>query len=237
MSDPSDSLKLEGEIMRLSFTVAMTLGIVLSGVSPAHAETDPFPGVEHMGEIPNTRISSPAGSQQAQWEATSTFQDYLAQDCPEGSGRAIAVDVAVMVWSNYCVKTWRSQAVIRAWEKYFSDEAEGRALAYEQSLAWNKANPGKQKCFSYGPLTSPDGGTTSGGVCANAVSTSELVNLGPEGTDVTSNSLSNSPAESTVTSDEQAVASDSLSLEQSVSESITDFPDFPVRFLASLPRG
>lgn len=223
--------------MKLPFAVAIAIAIVLSGVSPAHAETDPFPGVEHMGEIPGTRISSPAGSQQAQWEATSTYQDYLAQDCPEGSGRAIAVDVAVMVWSNYCVKTWRSQAVIRAWEKYYSDEAEGRALAYEQSLAWNKANPGKQKCFSYGPLTSPDGGTTSGGVCANAVSTSELVNQSTEGNDVTSNSLPNSPAGSTVASDEQSDATNTLSQEQAVSESNTEFPEFPVRFLASLPRG
>ena len=230
--------------MRLSFTVAMALGIVLSGVSPAQAETDPFPGVEHMGEIPNTRISSPAWSQQAQWEATSTYQDYLAQGCPEGSGRAIAVDVAVMVWSNYCVKTWRSQAVIRAWEKYYSDEAEGRALAYEQSLAWNKANPGKQKCFSYGPLTSPDGGTTSGGVFANAVAAVDLLTVTP--------SVSPNSSESIATSTDTLVRGEAAGFNSRsnvfpVSEALPEslqlveadrsLPAVAVRLLASLPRG
>jgi hypothetical protein len=202
--------------MKLSFTVAIALGVVLSGVSPAHAETDPFPGVEHMGEIPGTRISSPPWSQQAQWESTDTYQNYLALGCPEGSGRAIAVDVAVMVWSNYCVKTWRSQAVIRAWEKYYSDEAEGRATAYEQSLAWNKANPGKQKCFSYGPLTSPDGGTTSGGVCANAVAAET------NGTQSTIQSESNPLTPSPVT---LPAASDSTLLSDPVEEEPVDASD------------
>ncbi len=201
--------------MKLSFTVAIALGVVLSGVSPAHAETDPFPGVEHMGEIPGTRISSPPWSQQAQWESTDTYQNYLALGCPEGSGRAIAVDVAVMVWSNYCVKTWRSQAVIRAWEKFYSDEAEGRATAYEQSLAWNKANPGKQKCFSYGPLTSPDGGTTSGGVCANAVAVATETN----GTESTIQSESNPITPIPVT---LPAASDSTSLSETVEDKPLD---------------
>jgi hypothetical protein len=249
MSDLGDSLKLEGEIMRLPFTVAIALGIVLSGISPAHAETDPFPGVEHMGEIPGTRISSPAWSQQAQWESTPTYQNYLAQGCPEGSGRAIAVDVAVMVWSNYCVKTWRSQAVIRAWEKYYSDEAAGRALAYEQSLAWNRANPGQQKCFSYGPLTSPDGGTTSGGVCANAVAAEDVATDSPTSESVnpvTSNPTEPaSPTDTVVSSDSANSISESENLEDSepLSQSLQVidpeglFPALTVRLIASLPRG
>jgi hypothetical protein len=228
--------------MKLSFTVAIALGIVLSGVSPAHAETDPFPGVEHMGEIPGTRISSPAWSQQAQWESTDTYQNYLALGCPEGSGRAIAVDVAVMVWSNYCVKTWRSQAVIRAWEKYYSDEAAGRASAYEQSLAWNKANPGKQKCFSYGPLTSPDGGTTSGGVCANAVVAETI------GTESTIRSESNPltpspvtlPTDSDSTSLSETVEEEPLAaseLEESTATLNTQAPIITMRIQLSPPRG
>ena len=227
--------------MKLSFTVAIALGIVLSGVSPAHAETDPFPGVEHMGEIPGTRISSPAWSQQAQWEATDTYQNYLALGCPEGSGRAIAVDVAVMVWSNYCVKTWRSQAVIRAWEKYYSDEAEGRATAYEQSLAWNKANPGKQKCFSYGPLTSPDGGTTSGGVCANAVpaenTTPDFINRS-EGNATTTSPVT-LPAASDSTSLSETVEDEPLEsseLEESTVGLVAQEPLVTVRIKLS-PRG
>lgn len=223
--------------MKIQFMVAIALGVVLSGVSPANAETDPFPGVEHMGEIPGTRISSPAWSQQAEWESTATYQNYLALGCPEGSGRAIAVDVAVMVWSNYCVKTWRSQAVIRAWEKYYSDEAEGRALAYEQSLAWNKANPGKQKCFSYGPLTSPDGGTTSGGVCANPAEA--------ESSNAENSIYGETQPDSMTTSDSQATISDS-SQTQTVDRSAANAqleisgdpsPVFSIRLIANLPRG
>jgi hypothetical protein len=223
--------------MKLSFTVAIALGIVLSGVSPAHAEIDPFPGVEHMGEIPGTRISSPAWSQQAEWEATSTYQSYLAQGCPEGSGRAIAVDVAVMVWSNYCVKTWRSQAVIRAWEKYYSDEAQGRATAYEQSLAWNRANPGKQKCFSYGPLTSPDGGTTSGGVCANPVTAEEAASNAPSEQEAVSDTVDTTAVNGSDSVGSNAAAPDGNDAENRLIESEDSFPTITVRLLASLPRG
>jgi hypothetical protein len=220
--------------MKLPFTVVIALGVVLSGVSPAHAESDPFPGIEHMGEIPGTRISSPAFSQQAEWEATATYQNYLAQDCPEGSGRAIAVDVAVMVWSNYCVKTWRSQAVIQAWEKFYSDEAEGRANAYEQSLAWNKANPGKQRCFSYGPLTSPDGGTTSGGVCANPIPSQEGSNLDEFNENISSD------YENLFGRNGSSPGSDPLFDEAGTlitADSGDSTPAVAVHLLASLPRG
>jgi hypothetical protein len=223
--------------MKLSFTLAIALGVVLSGAVPANAETDPFPGVEHMGEIPGTRISSPAWSQQAQWESTATYQNYLAQGCPEGSGRAIAVDVAVMVWSNYCVKTWRSQEVIRAWEKYYSDEAAGRELAYEQSLAWNKANPGKQKCFSYGPLTSPDGGTTSGGVCANAVATEDVISQDPEPEDAQPDTSTTGATDFGFSAAEEPVENENLANTESILESDNSFQVFAVRLIASLPRG
>lgn len=149
--------------------VVIAIGLALSGVSPAQAEGDPFPGVEHMAEIPGTRVSSPAGFTQSQWESSDTYISYITTGCPAGSGNAVSVDVSQKIWSNYCVKTWRSQSTVDAWQKYYDDEAAARAAALEQSLAWNTANPGQQKCFSYGPLTSPDGGTSSGGVCANPV--------------------------------------------------------------------
>jgi hypothetical protein len=150
--------------------VVIALGLALSGVSPAQADSDPFPGVEHMAEIPGTRVSSPAGFTQSQWESSDTYISYITAGCPAGSGNAVSVNVSQKIWSNYCVKTWRSQSTVDAWQKYYDDEAAARAAALEQSLAWNTANPGQQKCFPYGPLTSPDGGTSSGGVCANPVS-------------------------------------------------------------------
>jgi hypothetical protein len=156
--------------MKRIFAVSVALGLVLGAIAPAHAESDPFPGVEHMAEIPGTRVSSPAGFTQSQWESSDTYLSYITAGCPAGSGNAVSVDVSQKIWSNYCVKTWRSQSNIDAWQQYYKDEAAAKAAALEQSLAWNTANPGQQKCFPYGPLTSPDGGTSSGGVCANPVS-------------------------------------------------------------------
>lgn len=155
--------------MKKLFVLAIATLFALLGLSPATAEADPFPGVDHMAEIPGTRVSSPAGFTQSQWESSDTYLAYARAGCPAGSGSAISVDVSQKIWSNYCVKTWRSQSTIDAWQKYYSDEAAAKAAALEQSVAWNTANPGKQKCFPYGPLTSPDGGVTSGGVCANPV--------------------------------------------------------------------
>ena len=170
--------------MKKLIIAVITTASLFFGLAPAWAETDPFPGVEHMNEIPGTRVSSPAGFTQAQWEATETYQSFIASGCPAGSGNAVSVNVSEKIWSNYCVKTWRPQSVIDAWQKYYADEQAARDSAYQQSLAWNTANPGQQKCFQWGPLTSPEGGVSSGGVCANpvysAAASSESVTREPE---------------------------------------------------------
>ena len=138
----------------------------------ANADTDPFPGVANSAEIPGTRISSSAGMTQSQWEATSTYQAFT---CPSGAGRGIGVDLNFTtdrsddVQYAYCVKTWRSSETINAETKYRIDIETAQASALALSLAWNTANPGQQKCFQWGPITSPSGGTSSGGVCANPV--------------------------------------------------------------------
>jgi hypothetical protein len=140
--------------------------------SVASADTDPFPGVANGSEIPGTRISSSPGVSQAQWESTST---YLAFSCPAGSGRGMGVDMNFTTtnsddtWYAYCVKTWQSTAAVDAENKYRADLADAQAIALAQSQEWNAAHPGQQKCFQWGPITSPSGGTSSGGVCANPV--------------------------------------------------------------------
>ena len=154
----------------------IALGVVLlSLLTPmANAESDPFPGVANGAEIPGTRVSSPAGMSESDFYASSA---YLAHTCPSGSGRGIGVDLAFTTDRSkhvryvYCVKTWRSTETIDAEAKYQADLAAAQAAALAQSQAWNAANPGQQKCFQWGPITSPSGGTSSGGVCANPVGT------------------------------------------------------------------
>ena len=63
-------------------------------------------------------------------------------------------------------------ARVAADEDYRSRENTARASAEAQSLAWNTANPGQQKCFQWGPIVHSNGVSTgSGGVCANPVGT------------------------------------------------------------------
>jgi len=150
--------------------------VAFSMIMPiSNANSDPFPGVANGAEIPGTRVSSPPGQSEADWYASSA---YTSHTCPSGSGRGVGVDLAFTtdrskhVRFAYCVKTWQPQTAIDAQAKYRADRDAAIAAALAQSQAWNAANPGQQKCFQWGPITNPNGGTESGGVCANPVASS-----------------------------------------------------------------
>lgn len=101
-----------------------------------------------------------------------------------------------------------------AWDKYYADVDAAQKAAEDESKAWNAANPGKQKCVQWGPIVNPEGGESSGGVCANPVSL-------PSGSigesDISSSpSVSISPSGSVGESD---VSSTSSSASQAVSAS------------------
>lgn len=133
-----------------TFLIPTLAALLAFGVAPAaNADTDPFPGVAYMAEIPGTRVSGD-----------------IALNCPAGSGRGIEVGNGTF---TYCVKTWRSAETLAAWSTYRASVDAGQAAALLQSQQWNEAHPGQQKCFQWGPFTDPDGGTSSGGVCANPV--------------------------------------------------------------------
>ena len=151
------------------------LTISFSIVVPfASADTDPFPGVANGATIPGTELYGSPGQSQVDFEASPQRQSHT---CPSGSGRGGGVDLAFTSdrskhrFFTNCVKTWQSSAAIDAEAKYRADLAAAQAAALAQSQAWNAANPGQQKCFQWGPITSPSGGTSSGGVCANPVGT------------------------------------------------------------------
>ena len=76
-------------------------------------------------------------------------------------------------WFRVCVKNpWREPIPRSVTSNYEAQKSAAMAEALAKSLAWNTENPGKQKCFEWGPLTNPSGGTESGGVCANPVGVS-----------------------------------------------------------------
>jgi hypothetical protein len=124
----------------------------LLSLSNAFADTDPFPGVSNGQEIPGTRVD---GQQPI--------------DCPAGSGRGIEVNATTGATYTYCVKTWQSQEHIYADAAYRAQVAAAQADALQLSQSWNAEHPGQQKCFPWGPFTDPNGGTSSGGICANPV--------------------------------------------------------------------
>jgi hypothetical protein len=76
-------------------------------------------------------------------------------------------------WFRVCVKNpWREPIPRSVQTNYETQKSAAIAEALAKSQAWNTENPGKQKCFEWGPLTNPSGGTESGGVCANPVGVS-----------------------------------------------------------------
>ena len=216
---------------RKSFLISFICICLLSSFSKSFAETDPFPGIANGSEIPGTRIQSTPGVTQSQWESTDTYKNW---SCPANSGRAMGVDLNFTTtnsddyWFNYCVKQWQPQSEIDAWAKYRSDLAAAQSSAEAQSRAWNAANPGKQKCVQWGPITDPNGGTSSGGVCANPVEpgpnttvqsqAAESV-VGPTSTSTSSSSSSSSSDTNTSTVSTSSSSSSTSSTSTSTSSS------------------
>ncbi len=140
------------------------LTISFSIVVPfASADTDPFPGVANGAEVGSRQPINPSTGNPVDGSA--------AISCPAGTGRSQVANATTKEQYLVCTKNWQPQATVDAEAKYRSDLAAAQAAALAQSLAWNTANPGQQKCFQWGPITSPSGGTSSGGVCANPVGT------------------------------------------------------------------
>jgi hypothetical protein len=156
--------------MNLKHLVTISLiSISLSFVMPiAIADTDPFPGVAHMGEIPGTRVSSAAGQSQSAWEATDTYKNRPV--CTSGSGSGVGVGGGI--YYSYCVKTWQPQATIDVEADFRNRQNLAVAQATLESQQYAAANPGLQKCVTWGPVVHANGvSTASGGVCANVVGT------------------------------------------------------------------
>jgi hypothetical protein len=193
------------KLQKYAFAIVVALITPLIGALPSWADTDPFPGVEYRQEIPGTRISGAVGES---WDSFNASAAVAAHSCAAGSGNASEFNASGPVRSYYCVKTWQPTSTIDAWAEYREALAAAQAAAAAESQAWNEANPGKQKCVQWGPITSPDGGVSSGGVCANIVSgTSSSPSVGqeqPAGTvgegDISSPSSSSSVSQTTSSS-------------------------------------
>ena len=151
--------------------LVVTVLLVLMPAVSATGNSDPFPGVSKGQEIPGTRVSSAPGES---WESFNAGSG-ASHSCPAGSGRGMGTDLAGTVSQSddvryyYCVKTWEAPDTTSAWNDFNQRVSDAKSAAEAESRAWNAANPGKQKCVSWGPITDPNGGSQQGGVCANPV--------------------------------------------------------------------
>lgn len=142
------------------------------------AGADPYPNIPTGGEIPGTRIESTdetswpefaSSTASAQWRCPLILGPNGDPYAAENNG----FDSASGKWFRVCVKNpWREPIPQSVSRNYEAEKSAAMAEALSNSRAWNAANPGKQKCFQWGPLTTPSGGTESGGVCANPVGVS-----------------------------------------------------------------
>jgi hypothetical protein len=147
-------------------------------VSRVAGATDPYPNIPTGGEIPGTRIVSTDETSwpqffnstlAAQWRCPAIYGPNGDPYAAENNG----FDSVSGKWFRVCVKNpWREPIPQSVSRNYEAEKSAATAEALSNSQTWNAANPGKQKCFQWGPLTSPSGGTESGGVCANPIGVS-----------------------------------------------------------------
>jgi len=100
------------------------------------------------------------------------------EQCPAGFqyNTGISVNATTGVVSTICNAPPNQQdLLLRQQDQDFQALIDAAvASATSQSQAWNQANPGMQKCVSWGPVTHANGvSQSSGGVCANPVSAGE----------------------------------------------------------------
>jgi len=147
-------------------------------VSRVASATDPYPNIPTGGEIPGTRIVSTNETSWPQFFNTTVAAQWRCPVIYGPNGDPYAAenngfDSVSGKWFRVCVKNpWREPIPRSVTSTYEAEKSAAMADALAKSQAWNTANPGKQRCFQWGPLTSPNGGTESGGVCANPIGVS-----------------------------------------------------------------
>jgi hypothetical protein len=161
----------------------VALSVVFFPLTGAEASTEnPFPGVAYGAEIPGLSKV-----------ITCTDTPQIPDDCVrQGGGQVIcptdsANDITPTLrqdgsWASlksWCRNSWSPPTSAADDEDFRNRQQLAIAAATLESQAYSAANPGEQKCITWGPIVHANGiSTSSGGVCANVVGTK------PDGTTV-----------------------------------------------------
>ncbi len=166
-----------GGHMKKGFALAATLTLVASLITamPSLAEEDPFPGVARGEAVPGYSMAITCSDVPEVPDNCIRRGGGHLFICPSGSANDLTATLredgswaSVLLW---CRKSWVRPSTPEEDRDFQQRIADATKRAEEESKAWNAANPGRQKCVSWGPIVHANGvSEASGGVCANPVS-------------------------------------------------------------------
>jgi hypothetical protein len=173
-------------LRKLSVLILFVSFLHLPGAQSAEAPaTNPFPGIPYDGEIPGYTVEidcGPGGDNSSsgvdcgigripwfacpEWSSSDGRNGY-ANDGPPGDPHK-----KVGFAKRFCRNSWTPPTTAADEEDFRNRQQLAVAAATLESQAYSAANPGEQKCITWGPIVHANGiSTASGGVCANVVGT------------------------------------------------------------------
>ena len=173
--------------------------------------TNPFPGVAYGAEIPGYTVQVPCKPDDCGIGIVPVV------NCPPWSAADGGGGVDVGYAKRFCRNSWTPPPTAADDDDFRNRQTLAIAAATVESQAYSAANPGLQKCVTWGPIVHANGiSTASGGVCANVVGkkpdgTTAQVAPTPVSSDSSGSSSSSSTSSSTAsaTSSTSPAATDS----------------------------
>ncbi len=150
-------------------TLAKVLSISLIAIfipmQSANAD-NPFPGVAFGAEVPGYTVQVPCKPDDCGIGIVPVVI------CPPGSAADGGGGFDVGYAKRFCRNSWTPPTSAADDEDFRNRQTLAVAAATVESQAYSAANPGLQKCVTWGPIVHANGiSTASGGVCANVVGT------------------------------------------------------------------
>ena len=209
--------------------LVLSLTLFLIPLQSANAD-NPFPGVAFGAEVPGYTVQVPCKPDDCGIGIVPVVI------CPSGSAADGGGGFDVGYAKRFCRNSWTPPTSAADDADFRNRQTLAVAAATVESQAYSAANPGLQKCVTWGPVVHANGiSTASGGVCANVVGTKPdgttaqvaptPVSSGSSGTSDSSSggSTPSSPAGST------SAGSSNTSSDSATSTSSTPTAQQPVR--------
>jgi hypothetical protein len=159
---------------RVANFLVLALALLFMPNQIANAD-NPFPGVPYGAEIPGlSKIITCTETPQIPDDCVRQGGGQVF--CPTGSANDITPtlrpDGSWASLKSWCRNSWSPPTTAADDEDFRNRQQLAVAAATLESQAYSAANPGEQKCITWGPIVHANGiSTASGGVCANVVGT------------------------------------------------------------------